>query len=1243
MKRIVIFLLLPLIALAQAPYKRNVFSTNDIPMSAGNRSAALNAIGAQTGSTALSNLTANPNLYQGTNNANLTPLANSTPVPYRVWGTDGAGAWGLQISADPATLQPTNSTLTVLGTIGAGTAGDEMFRDYYGWTNRSSFVRPESFGLHPDGTTDMLPTLLTMIYSGHTNIVLSKGCWRVTGGSSAIPLSGVYVTLVGEPGASIMGKSSDADDQSALKLFSVPSGATNFSLTIRNIAITNTSYLLWANGTVPTGPLGDLVFENLTCHRVQGLFHSGGGIYNQSPYDSANTNRVRRLIVRNCVLYSPPGVVTSGGNGGIISFYWAYGQVIIENNVVDGINYGFVVGLQESFEARPFYAAQAVVKNCLFQNMYADVGGYVAGDPRQGTPNANAGPVYIDAQDALVYGCTFRTNYSFKTGGSPWYPPCVYVHGHAPKVINCTFDHLYQVAGVTMKNINDYGDPDEPLVEGCRFAYMESPIVGYESAGGGRCVVRNNLFEYGLLHACWVGDGPSCAYLFEGNTVKHWGYSGGQSSLFYDSSAWTTNDVLMRNNWFQDTTNFTALRGALTTTNAWNSVKLSGNTLIDVKGVNASAWNGLFDPQIGTRGTNGTMIVENNFARDSSLVYFHDGTAWTNVIIRGNYASKGAGWMTEQQALRFETAAPSVASGSLNVYDNYFPDTYITCVGGLSVPTLKMWGNYAPLQTGTATYPLGVTITGTPNIGAGSATLVVGGDLYGAGLLSPNAYVNAITVTNNGSVGPSPDGFTALAVNGGTQTGGSTPAVTVAQTWNSVGTTYTGKLNTFTDSASAAGTLMEDWQVGGFSKMKVDKSGNLTAYGSATVIGSPIGLALNINTNQLVVTNGNVGIGRAAPLAPLHIGSGGLETTADPTVMVSRSIDDTGSGNPHSFVDVSRIDRSGGSVAVASFDASATFTGTNSYDHYAAHKSRLWYQSTGSLNTYYGCYVDLAGSAGAIKNVYRYYTTDGSGVGTIITNNYGIYIDSLTRGQNNYAVYVAGTTLSYFGGSVGIGKTPSYPLDVYKTVNDAATVRFQNPNSGTSAFADIRVENSEANGYTRIMAMGTNYTTSGAYVQNAGVIEAGLDLAGGLSIAARHASGPIRFYTAGTAAGNERAIIDTAGNVGIGTTTPTSMLHIAGPVATSVAVGGTATVGATNSTYLLCVDANIATLPDASTCRGRIVRIKVIAPATTGTVITPSITQLIGDVGVTNYALSASNKFASFQADGTNWWIISNN
>lgn len=152
------------------------------------------------------------------------------------------------------------------------------------------------------------------------------------------------------------------------------------------------------------------------------------------------------------------------------------------------------------------------------------------------------------------------------------------------------------------------------------------------------------------------------------------------------------------------------------------------------------------------------------------------------------------------------------------------------------------------------TVPTGFTISGSPVTSSGTLAI---------GLSNESANTVWAGPTSGGAVAPA---FRAL-VNGDFPTSGATagtyPLVTVnaqgivtagsaalasgtilvstpwtfTQTWNAGGVTFTGVLVNMTSTASAAASLLEDWQLGGVSKFKIDKSGNITGVGNATMTG----------------------------------------------------------------------------------------------------------------------------------------------------------------------------------------------------------------------------------------------------------------------------------------------------------------------------------------------------------------------------------------------------------------------
>lgn len=189
------------------------------------------------------------------------------------------------------------------------------------------------------------------------------------------------------------------------------------------------------------------------------------------------------------------------------------------------------------------------------------------------------------------------------------------------------------------------------------------------------------------------------------------------------------------------------------------------------------------------------------------------------------------------------------------------------------------------------------------------------------------------------------------------------------------------------------------------------------------------------------------------------------------------------------------------------------------------------------------------------------------GGGATVTNQYGVYVNALTRGGTlKYAIYTAGTTPSYFGGNTTLGgnlnvaslkyiyldgggdtaiqESSANVITFYSagdvaasisstattlagtlTVNGFGTHTFSaggtggnqldvvNTTGGTGNYAAVRV--SDAATYSLYLRGNSGsftpsgiHTASGASIYNDGP--------GGLSIAATHASGAIRFYSGGT-------------------------------------------------------------------------------------------------------------------------------
>lgn len=202
---------------------------------------------------------------------------------------------------------------------------------------------------------------------------------------------------------------------------------------------------------------------------------------------------------------------------------------------------------------------------------------------------------------------------------------------------------------------------------------------------------------------------------------------------------------------------------------------------------------------------------------------------------------------------------------------------------------------------------------------------------------------------------------------------------------------------------------------------------------------------------------GAIGFGTASPLAPIHVGAGTTEASTDSQILISHLVDDSGglSGvNGHAFSDSSLITRTG-TVAYNSYDARITIGSTASYAHYAAFQSGPTLSTSGTISILYDFVAIPAQTTGTVTNRYAYYVGDMNKTGGTFTNQYGLYVAALTAaGTLNYAVYTAGSTISYFGGNVtvgGVGTSPTLTVGNQTSSSTSSSVVIQGRSSGGTA------------------------------------------------------------------------------------------------------------------------------------------------------------------------------------------------
>ncbi|MCG2614030.1 hypothetical protein LZZ85_07045 [Terrimonas sp. NA20] len=133
---------------------------------------------------------------------------------------------------------------------------------------------------------------------------------------------------------------------------------------------------------------------------------------------------------------------------------------------------------------------------------------------------------------------------------------------------------------------------------------------------------------------------------------------------------------------------------------------------------------------------------------------------------------------------------------------------------------------------------------------------------------------------------------------------------------------------------------------------------------------------------------------------------------------------------------------------------------------------------------------------------------------------------------------------------IDAGNTTSYNLMTGKgSINNYLQINVQNRNSGNQASSDIVATANNGSESDKYIDMGINSSgfNNNAYPMIDGANNAYLYATGNdFVIGNGTASKPLRFFTGGFAASNERLRIDGNGNVGVGTTTPTASMDVAG-------------------------------------------------------------------------------------------------
>jgi hypothetical protein len=476
-------------------------------------------------------------------------------------------------------------------------------------------------------------------------------------------------------------------------------------------------------------------------------------------------------------------------------------------------------------------------------------------------------------------------------------------------------------------------------------------------------------------------------------------------------------------------------------------------------------------------------------------------------------------------------AAPASASPSLAARTDLAPAVAadVTTTGGTA--------NYLPFFTGASTvldsavYQLGTGSTAKVGINTSAPTATL--DVVGSGIIQGRLSLPPIGAATAGAgVNSEPFDLFASAFNSGTSTAVLQMFQIQAEPVGNDTATPGGALSLLYGSGGGAAT-----ETG----LKIASNGVITFAGGQTFP----------NTGDGTVTSVGSGAGlTGGPITSaglLSIATGGVSNAmlANPSLTVLAGTDLTGGGSvalggsATLNVDTTRIPQLGaantfngnqtvnGNVGATSVSLSGTNGSFSLGNGNWLSTSAVPYVRPNTTNTY-GIFDVLANGigAGAWIDVGSDYTESPNGLYLML----GMFPNCcgfvMSKGLGSDAglplVLQPAPTNPSGGGNVSgmIGfntMTPAFQYHAEFDQNSETAFIVANASTGTAAYADVGASNETGvnNGRFILRTLGTGYTTIGGLMQNSGELEAGPDLAGGMSIVTRNSAGQIRFYPGG--------------------------------------------------------------------------------------------------------------------------------
>lgn len=159
------------------------------------------------------------------------------------------------------------------------------------------------------------------------------------------------------------------------------------------------------------------------------------------------------------------------------------------------------------------------------------------------------------------------------------------------------------------------------------------------------------------------------------------------------------------------------------------------------------------------------------------------------------------------------------------------------------------------------------------------------------------------------------------------------------------------------------------------------------------------------------------------------------ESSDDSALLIGRGLTGSYNTGAHAVRDESTVAYTGaGFYGYASFDAIAVASGSTQWNHINGYQARQTYSGSNTIDGMSSFQSNPGVSSGGTADLlYHFHVKDPGGTGTI-NQNVGLYVEPMTRGTANYAIYSGSASLpSYHGGKWQMGTAPQVDVAGFKS------------------------------------------------------------------------------------------------------------------------------------------------------------------------------------------------------------------